>query len=487
MSRMTSFYGYVDPAEWLDEQFIERALREGEADPDIVVKHIQVKAATAIGENYASLMYRVSVDFVTGGGKMDRQSLIVKALPKSEVVHDFMAFDYIFTTEADMYKKTLPAMEILLKEANTAKYKPFAPKGVYFAPDKTLVLEYLAVSGFKLAGKQQGLDLDHSKLAIQRLGMFHAASLALSEKDPSSMIPYSIDIEPAFKKNEYVISNIFRALAEEVRTWPVYSEKYADKLLRLSENIIDRYIEKMKSVEGDFNVLNHGDCWLNNMMFKYSETGQAIDHRFVDYQRPHYGTSAGESSPSLFVKVNHYDDLLLEYHSTLCNTLKDLGYVELRVKGVINNLGRTNRDSNPNLPVISSSVQQESDVLDHSAIEASYDTIHPTEIRTSISPSSAVELNTTSTLANYATEAERGRDRRKGRSKNITNKGEGEVRDGRRNASKLRVAGSGTLLSIFFAGRTRVRASLWAGLGAASVSLLYFARAEVGGRASAAC
>nr|CAD7428672.1 unnamed protein product [Timema monikensis] len=33
--------------------------------------------------------------------------------------------------------------------------------------------------------------------------------------------------------------------------------------------------------------------------------------------------------------------------------------------------------------------------------------VHPTEIRTSISPSSAVELNTTSALANYATEADR--------------------------------------------------------------------------------
>nr|CAD7193936.1 unnamed protein product [Timema douglasi] len=31
--------------------------------------------------------------------------------------------------------------------------------------------------------------------------------------------------------------------------------------------------------------------------------------------------------------------------------------------------------------------------------------VHPTEIRISISPSSAVELNTTSALANYATEA----------------------------------------------------------------------------------
>nr|CAD7586942.1 unnamed protein product [Timema genevievae] len=36
--------------------------------------------------------------------------------------------------------------------------------------------------------------------------------------------------------------------------------------------------------------------------------------------------------------------------------------------------------------------------------------VHPTEIRTSISPSSAVELNTTSALANYATEAGKTRD-----------------------------------------------------------------------------
>nr|CAD7426037.1 unnamed protein product [Timema monikensis] len=37
--------------------------------------------------------------------------------------------------------------------------------------------------------------------------------------------------------------------------------------------------------------------------------------------------------------------------------------------------------------------------------EQCFSTVHPTETRTSISPSSAVELNTTSALANYATEA----------------------------------------------------------------------------------
>nr|CAD7265191.1 unnamed protein product [Timema shepardi] len=38
-------------------------------------------------------------------------------------------------------------------------------------------------------------------------------------------------------------------------------------------------------------------------------------------------------------------------------------------------------------------------------VRISHPPVHPTEIRTSISPSSAVELNTTSALANYATEA----------------------------------------------------------------------------------
>nr|CAD7397500.1 unnamed protein product [Timema poppensis] len=42
----------------------------------------------------------------------------------------------------------------------------------------------------------------------------------------------------------------------------------------------------------------------------------------------------------------------------------------------------------------------------NSLISTSLRTVHPTEIRTSISLSSAVELNTTSALANYATEAE---------------------------------------------------------------------------------
>nr|CAD7453728.1 unnamed protein product [Timema tahoe] len=70
-----------------------------------------------------------------------------------------------------------------------------------------------------------------------------------------------------------------------------------------------------------------------------------------------------------------------------------------RVDFFVFNLTTLNRDSNLDIPVIGSHC--ESSALDQVATEA----VHPTEIRTSISPSSAVELNTTSALANYATEA----------------------------------------------------------------------------------
>nr|CAD7431312.1 unnamed protein product [Timema monikensis] len=46
-------------------------------------------------------------------------------------------------------------------------------------------------------------------------------------------------------------------------------------------------------------------------------------------------------------------------------------------------------------------------ILESVAVAKSF--VHPTEIRTSISPSSAVELNSTSALANYATEVAKGK------------------------------------------------------------------------------
>nr|CAD7414435.1 unnamed protein product [Timema poppensis] len=84
-------------------------------------------------------------------------------------------------------------------------------------------------------------------------------------------------------------------------------------------------------------------------------------------------------------------------------------YKHLPGRRMEKNFGKTtlstpNLYSNLNLPLIGSLVHCESSALDHVATEEKPPPVHPTEIRTSIPPSSAVELNT-SALANYATEA----------------------------------------------------------------------------------
>nr|CAD7395387.1 unnamed protein product [Timema poppensis] len=63
--------------------------------------------------------------------------------------------------------------------------------------------------------------------------------------------------------------------------------------------------------------------------------------------------------------------------------------------------GRPRYSSSP----MASLVLTDSSQLTAKSFENSWLVVHPTEIRTSISPSSAVELNTTSAFANYATEA----------------------------------------------------------------------------------
>ncbi|KAJ9590258.1 hypothetical protein L9F63_016621 [Diploptera punctata] len=88
--------------------------------------------------------------------------------------------------------------------------------------------------------------------------------------------------------------------------------------------------------EAGYNVLNHGDLWLNNVMFKYNEDTQEVqDVRLVDYQLSYYSSPVidllylliSSASPDV---LENLDVLLTEYYITLCGTLSKLGYQNLQ-------------------------------------------------------------------------------------------------------------------------------------------------------------
>jgi thiamine kinase-like enzyme len=105
------------------------------------------------------------------------------------------------------------------------------------------------------------------------------------------------------------------------------------KLWDLSKIFNSWYIvpEPMKC---GFYVLNHGDNWINNLLFKLDSEGSAEDVKLIDYQFSYFGSPAGDlfyfliTSLADDVKAKHFDELIEYYHGELVSDLRKLNYSE---------------------------------------------------------------------------------------------------------------------------------------------------------------
>ncbi|CAL1685860.1 unnamed protein product [Lasius platythorax] len=316
---------------WLNLCFMEKTLRKSENDSSIQVIDIISKPATNKGDNYSSDMVRVIVEYSrdqSGRKITEKKSIIVKIAPTQGIRKDIIVQLRIFNTEMLMMMDTLDKMNKLLEP----KYR-LSGKGMYVQRDNPtlLVIEDLAPLGFRMACRQAGLDLPHCILAIRGLARFHATSVAVCEKEPNQKQMFSRGIfssEHPPEMSEFFVLSI-KHLAKEMANWPEF-KKYSEKVAKLADHIYKVGIEACKFSEDDFNVINHGDCWVNNMMFKYNNDGKPIDHIFVDFQVCVYTSPAVDllyffsTSPSPDVIENNRDILFNEYLSTLSATMKQL-------------------------------------------------------------------------------------------------------------------------------------------------------------------
>ena len=71
--------------EWINNTFLEKVLTSSQADECIKVTSYEIARATALGDNFASDMYRVSVQYQRGR-QQETISLIVKAEPSNEEI-----------------------------------------------------------------------------------------------------------------------------------------------------------------------------------------------------------------------------------------------------------------------------------------------------------------------------------------------------------------------------------------------------------------
>ena len=181
----------------------------------------------------------------------------------------------------------MPAVYRLLDEKSPGEFQPCTAKCLYYhsgSPAYALVLDDLKEKGFRMADRTVGLDMQHCLLVMKTLAQSHAASAVLHLKDPEIFRPFddSLDTERRRKMLGTVLRNIIESLATEVEKWPTYKDQFASKLHRAADSALDIMIKDLERKDDDFHVFIHGDLWLNNMMFRYSDDTQEVaDVRYI--------------------------------------------------------------------------------------------------------------------------------------------------------------------------------------------------------------
>ncbi|XP_075148803.1 uncharacterized protein LOC142222514 [Haematobia irritans] len=316
---------------WIDAKHFEDIVKSDVENFDKILS-VNASSATKSGDNYASTLLRVKVEVSLTDGSTITKSYIHKMPVESEEEKGMFALMNLYEKEGIMYSKYIPEYEKLF--AQHGKKLEFGPRYYKFYSKDTkedlILLEDLGHRGFKCIDRRQGLDMAHTKCVLERMAQFHAASVKYMELNG----PYP----EAFQKGVYTEET--RDLFKSMDTSVFYEyfkqfenhEEYIDKVPSLLANGVDYNIRMSKVDPMEFNVLNHGDSWINNIMFKHDETGNIEETYYIDYQVCKYGTPAQDlwyflmSSTQLDIKVEHFDYFIRYYHENLLENLKLLEY-----------------------------------------------------------------------------------------------------------------------------------------------------------------
>ncbi|XP_037730031.1 uncharacterized protein LOC119560580 [Drosophila subpulchrella] len=305
---------------WLTEEYLQSRLRTYCMDDQLMVLKLLVKPATGKGENFVGVMTRIYVDYQLGDGSVLKKTFIVKQALPEDVPQAEVFFEYeLYTREMDMYEFVLPKLKELLQEAGLDG-KLTADAIAVDREYSTMILEDLAPYKFVNADRVKQLDLAHTKLTLEMLAKFHAASIILQQRHPELLTKCFFTHFFSRDKKAYseVFTGLFRAFLRFINAHPNLKQTYGDKLEKLWSHIMEYGARVYDVGDGDLRTLNHGDCWTTNIMFQYDDAGNpqtvvAIDFQFSNCTSPtidlHYFFTT-----SLKEEVRDKEPELVEHH-----------------------------------------------------------------------------------------------------------------------------------------------------------------------------
>lgn len=243
-----------------------------------------ISAGSNHGDGFLAAMKRITVSGKRNG-RDDKLSLIFKLMPTSAARREQFNSTKVFSREVMMYNKVLKMMnDFQVEKGLTAEDGFFEyPKCYGVIEDEAndcfaLVMEDLKTSGYEMFDKFKPSDYNHVKLFMESLGKYHAVSFALKDQRPAIFEQFK-DLEDIFagqvENSPDLMQAMFRfAYDRAILAFEgdIAEENGVLTLKKLKENFLHDLLTLPAGRKSEpFSVINHGDCWNNNLMFKYDE------------------------------------------------------------------------------------------------------------------------------------------------------------------------------------------------------------------------
>ncbi|KAL7027492.1 hypothetical protein ACKWTF_005459 [Chironomus riparius] len=294
--------------------------------------------ANAKNEGYMSNVYRVKIKIeILDTKERLNVDVVLKVLL---AIYEIFGKFGIFEKECLMYEDVILSLEKMWLE-KTSEIIQFAPKclKIEASPYEIIVLEDLKSIGYKMMDRKIGFTLDQTKLALTKLAKFHAVSAVKYQAEGISQdcLERTKSITPEMKRPEMeklgiTLIQLYQAFIDNLRKYGNCDE-YADKISCWDQNkILHYWIKVVEPMKCGMVVLTHGDFWLNNLMFKFNESNEAVDVQILDFQSSYWGTPSLDlhyfliSSVHDDIKVEYYDEFIEHYHDKFVESLEKLGY-----------------------------------------------------------------------------------------------------------------------------------------------------------------
>ncbi|ENN80103.1 uncharacterized protein LOC109534047 [Dendroctonus ponderosae] len=295
---------------------------------------ININPGSSKGDNYLGIIHSLAVE-----GNEASLFLILKTAHTSEEVRKANPIPQAFQREAFIYSIVIPRLQQIQEQY--AISSPFTGVAQYYGScldlhKESILLQNLKECGYRLWDRKKPMDDAHIGLVFSEYARFHAASLAWRFHYPEEFSSLTKNMHqnvveannPGSRERKKEKLNGYFQVGRAATQGNAKASAGIEKL----RSEIAQLIERSHFLGRDRFVVLHGDCWCNNMLFKYHDNQPNSPSQvcFIDWQISKLGSPILDlayffsvcAPKELFANLHKY---LAAYHQTMAKNLREFG------------------------------------------------------------------------------------------------------------------------------------------------------------------